>query len=223
MKYLVILTWLFSSILLSNEKIDWKLISDENGVQIFEAENNDKPGPVYLKFNVLLSYPIDVVKTIMRDTSRKGQWVPRAAVFKIIERISPTESIEYAKYYAPWPFDDREVVLNVKISSDPLTNEFYLKMHSVKHAQVPPNDDYVRAHTYNANLLLRPVGDKTYLEFWFLTDFKGYIPNWIINITQRSWPAKLVKRLKELLKKEVIESSLNVVAKQAQNIVRMNK
>jgi hypothetical protein len=124
----------------------------------------------------------------------------------IVEQKSKYERIEYARYDSPWPFLDRAFVISTGGRYNEKDKTIYIDIHSTTHKLVPENPDHVRGKTYIGSVFMRGIDkEKTFFEITLLTDFKGDIPTWIINIVQASWPFKMFTNLKAQLEKPDIK------------------
>lgn len=186
------------------KKSQWKVISNEDGVVTFRSLVQHKvSGITPLKAHIKMNFPLGVILSAMDDSSRKKDWVPEFTEGIIIEELTPYDRIECGRYAAPWPFDDREFLVRMKMEYFPQNQSATIDVHSVMHPKHPLSENYVRGHTYSGNVLLKSVdgGKHTLLEMTFLTDFKGYVPAWLINLIQTRWPYNMAMRLKGFLEK----------------------
>ncbi len=185
---------------------DWKMISDDDGIKTYEAINAPKDiGIIPLKVQAVMKQSLTKVLTVLKDPKRKKQWVPMVKEYRTIERFSICESIEYSSFKAPWPLSDRDFVINVKTSYDLKDKSIYATIESTNHPQMPENVDHVRGFTYQGDAYLKMIdGNNTFLEISFFTDFKGWIPRWIINMVQTNWPRDFIKHLERQLSKSDI-------------------
>ena len=190
----------------SYSNVSWKVESDHNNIKIFEAITKHKSGLVPLKVQTTINHPISRVISVMTDASRKKEWVPRLLEAKTIESIKFGEYIDYVRFDGPWPVSDRDFLIYIKCSFNAEKKEVFAEIYSVTHPKVPLIDGFIRAHTYNGNSYLKSIENdtKTYVELSFLTDYKGNIPKWIINLIQLKWPRDFIGHLNKQLSKDNI-------------------
>ncbi len=183
----------------------WEIDKDRRGIKVFKAPRHEETGIIPIKAQTVLDFPISRVLTVLADTKRKAEWIPKLDEAYIIEEKSKYSRIEYARYSAPWPFHDRSFVISTKGRYDPKERTIFIDIQSTTHDKAPLNPKYVRGKTYIGSVFLKYVEEnKTFFEITLLTDFRGNIPAWIINLVQSSWPFKMVDNLTAQLKKDDI-------------------
>ena len=185
------------------EKIEWKTISQKEGIIVFKPKSyKHKSGLVPIRFKAILNHKVERVLTVLADELRKKEWLPKAKEVKLLEKNSAADFVGYYRYYAPWPFQDREFVLSNKGVVDTKAKTIYVDIKSIDHEKAPKKSGITRGITHVGFSKIRPLeGSKTEVEMGLLTEFGGLIPNWIINIVQKKWPYSFMKNLRKQLKK----------------------
>ena len=189
-----------------DEDFEWHILSSNEVVTIYEGKQHAS-GIIPIKFHAVINYPPSRVRSVLSATKRRPEWVPNMVEARVVERVGRYGKTEYLRYAFPWPFFDRTYVLQTNTSFDPKNQTLFTQVKSIDHPNVPRNERYIRAHTYMGTTLIRPEasGQKTYLEFMFLTDMKGNIPKWIFNAIQGGWPEKIIDNLLVQLGRDDIE------------------
>jgi hypothetical protein len=192
----------FNAFCFEAPKFDWKVASQKKGVIIYKAEKDEKSGIIPIKFQTDLDYPPSRVLAILADSSRKIEWIPKLQSARTVKLINETKRVEHTIYNSPWPFDNREFLIQIDSYVDLKKREIISELHSINLPELPPHKDNVRGSTYYGKVVVqgREPG-KTFLEMTLLADFKGNIPTWIVNIVQGSWPKNMVKNIKKQLAK----------------------
>lgn len=208
---ILLLSWLFAGhhgICAAEEVVEtfeWRVITKTDTVTVYEGKKH-KSGIIPIKFDAIINFPPARVRSVLSDTERRPDWVPKLVEARIIERVDQNEKTEYLRYDFPWPFFDRTIVLHSSTSFDPDTQTLYSNVRSIDHPNVSSGGNYVRAHTHMGTTLTRPGASEgqTYLEAMFLTDMKGILPMWILHSIQIKWPEKIVENLSKQLAREDI-------------------
>lgn len=189
---------------LSGSDFKWKVASKKNGMTIFKAEKHES-GLVPIKVETVFPYQPSRVLAVIADTDRKTEWVPDLRFVKSIAGTSEYDKTEYSIYDSPWPFSDRSFLVRIQSIINKKEKSLTIKLNSVESKDVPLNSDLIRGFTYNGDVILKNDGNgKAYFQVMFLTDFKGSIPKWIVNMVQLGWPKKMIKRLKKQIEREDI-------------------
>jgi hypothetical protein len=200
------ITFSFQVHSLHPDDFDWKVKEEKNGIKILTAPRHKETGIVPIKAQTILEQPMPRILSVLATTKRKKEWIPKLLEAYVVEQKSKYERIEYALYDSPWPFNDRAFVISTKGRYNQKENTIFIDIHSIDHPKVPKNKNHVRGNTYIGSVYMKGLtAEKTYFEITLLTDFKGAIPTWIINLVQGKWPYKMFTNLKKQLAKDDIK------------------
>lgn len=207
MKAILICLFLIpSAFALHPNDFKWEESTEKDGIKIFRADRHKETGIVPIKAQTTLNYSMPKILSVLADTNRKMEWIPQLIAARIVEQKSKYERIEYARYDSPWPFYDRAFVIATKGRYDKEKNSVFIDIQSTEHPSVPLNPEHVRGKTYIGSVYMKGLSkEKTFFEITLLTDFKGNIPTWIINMVQKKWPFKMFDNLKKQLAKKDIQ------------------
>ncbi len=190
---------------LSGDDFVWRVANKRNGITVFKADEHES-GLVPIKVETILPFPPSRVLSVIADTERKQEWVPDLMVVKTVKKLDEYDKIEYSVYDSPWPFSDRSFLVHIKSIAHVKEKKLVIKLNSIELPEVPKNKNYVRGFTYNGDVILKNDGKgNSYFQVLFLTDFKGSIPKWIVNMVQLGWPKKMIKSLTKQIEKDDIK------------------
>ena len=183
------------------EKIDWKQIQDKNGVKVYKPiDYKHSTGLVPIRFVAIINHNISKILTVLDNTADKLSWMPNLKEVFDYKVIDFKEKIVYYRYNTPWPFQDRDFLISSKGEFKKEKNEVYVVVKSVNFAELPKVKNVIRAKAYESFSRIKMISPKeTLLEMVFLNDFKGNLPNFIVNYVQAKWPNQFVNRLKKKL------------------------
>lgn len=202
--WLIFLCFSNTGLALSDKDFTWKVASKKKGVIVFRAEKHES-GLVPIKVQTVLPYSPSRVLAVIANTERKQEWVPDLKLVEKVVQNGDFDTTEYSIYDSPWPFTDRSFLVRIKSIPNFKEKSLIIKLNSVELKERPVNPDLVRGHTYNGDVILKNDGNgKSFFQVMFLTDFKGNIPKWIVNMVQLGWPKKMIKRLKRQIEREDI-------------------
>lgn len=211
MKYILILSvFVFNGTMAFSapsklRSIEWSEISSKDEIFIYKPKSfNHKSGFVPIKFKAIIKHRIDRVLSVLANEKRKLEWLPALKKVKLLEKKSIQDFTVYYRYHAPWPFKDRDFVVQNLGVFDSRKFIVSIDIKSIDKGEV--FDDTVRGITYDGYSIIQPHGkDSTLIETAFLNDFGGFVPKFIINIVQKKWPYKFISQLREQLNKNDIE------------------
>ena len=180
----------------------WKKIHEKYGVEVFSKKI---PGSPLLAFRgeTIIDAPIERIYSVLVSLDPKVRlaWVDRLIGTANLEIISDHEGTIYHLFDLPWPVADRDYVLYIKGYRDKETGRVYLNLRSVDHPDAP-DPPGVRAITTFTGYELIPLSKgKTRVSVEVLTDPRGLIPSWLVNLVQKTWPSDTLHGLRRQVKK----------------------
>ncbi len=180
---------------------DWEFVKEKKGVQVYKKEIAGSP-LVGFKGAMLMQAPITKVAEILLndDIESKRLWIDMIQEFRFLEN-GHRHAVSYSSYDLPWPLADRDYVVQSDLAVDWQANELRLTLKSVEHPNAPKSVG-VRAELTESQYVLQPRGDdKTFVTVEIVTDPKGMLPAWLVNIIQSDWPSNTLSQLEIQAKK----------------------
>jgi ribosome-associated toxin RatA of RatAB toxin-antitoxin module len=185
----------------------WELKKNENGISVYTrgAEDSDFKE---LKSVVVLKTSLSSIVALLNDFESYPQWVFRCGKSSTLKRISETEVMHYQTVTAPWPVDNRDFVVDVKLTQDQVTKVVVIKSES-KPDYIPEAKDHVRIKKFRASWTLTPLKDGSVeVTYQLLVDPSGYVPAWIINLAVVDGPYETSLHLKDWVKKDKYQKAI---------------
>jgi len=167
---------------------DWKPISAVRGVTIYRRE---LPGShlTAMKGTGTVDAPVWKVASILLDTQRAREWVDSLKESRVLRRLAPDRYIEYNHIGGPFLMKDRDFVSDVRIIVDSRMKTFALAYQPTDDPGAPTTHN-VRGEILSGLFQATSVepDKRTELTVEVQIDPKGFIPAWIVNFFQKSWP-----------------------------------
>ena len=182
----------------------WKQFNEKDGITVFKAK---MPGTkiVAFKGQVLINAPIKKVLWVLADREHRKDWVDRLDINEELEIISPTKRVIYQSFKMPLFISNRDMVYQTTLTKNKKNGTYFLKLNSINHKKAPATIG-VRAQLVNSQYILVPSGNKTYVTVEILSDPKGLLPIWLVNLVQKSWPVKTLRGLRNQVTKDFVKS-----------------
>lgn len=197
MKLLIIFIFLLD--LASGSIRSWEKINEEKGISVYRTEISDSP-LVGFKGDTIMDAPAEKVFGVLIDDKHMKEWVKDLKVSKILESFGPFEAILYEEYSLPWPLKNRDFVFHAGVFRDD-EGRIHLTVKSVDHPLAPPTVG-VRGEVLEGEYIITPLGKfKCKLEVEIISDPKGAVPKWIVNLFQKRWPFETLEAIKKQLDK----------------------
>jgi hypothetical protein len=167
---------------------DWEDLGVTDGVKV---ERKVVPTSDFIAFRgeKLIDLPIGQLVAWLLDDPRSVEWVDLQFLSREIRRLDENNKVIHQGFALPWPISDRDYVMRETAAYDDEAKVFTLYLISVVDPAVPERDDFVRAEVMRTfwRLTVRE-GGQTFVEVEVLTDPKGHLPVWIVNMIQKDWP-----------------------------------
>jgi len=184
------------SLMLISGEPDWKLEKDSDGIKVYLADAENSSIKQFKVEAFIEATPKEIVDAVV-DIENNHKWFVSVEKGKLVERISPNEFIFSQVIEVPFPFQDRQVVQNTKVTN--LENGVLrIDLNSVSDA-LEVDNDYVRMTLATGYWVLTPTSEGTDLEYSFLADPAGNIPVWLANQFIVDNPLKTIKGLREYI------------------------
>lgn len=180
---------------------EWELRKSENGIEVY-TRNAESSSFKELKSVVTLQTSLSSIVALLNDWDSYPQWVYRCGKSTTLKNISETELIHYQTVLAPWPVDNRDFIVNVKMVQDPASGVVVITSACTPDF-IPVVPDYVRIREFKASWTLSPQKNGTVqVVYQLLVNPGGYVPAWVINLAVVDGPYETTLHLKEWIKKE---------------------
>jgi START domain len=203
MKFLVrlICTVLFSVVFLNGISQNWKLDKNKDGIKVYLAEN-PKSKFKSIKVETTLSGTYDKLIAILTDIDHLKGWVYNTKMSYLIKKISPYDLYYYTETSIPWPMENRDAVVHLKIMRDSLQR--FMKVTSENENRfVPEKEGKVRVvHSLINWYVTMPTAKTISIVYTFDVDPGGNLPAWLVNSFADKGPYESFKKLGELLKRQ---------------------
>jgi len=176
----------------------WEKLDQENGIVSYR-----KPVPgskvVAFKGEAEIKASIPRLLWVLTDNRYKTKWVDRLKSSTVLQSKGTYEAVIYQNFGLPFPISNRDYVYHAKIER--VGPSAVLNLKSVYHKRAPKPDG-VRAHLSRCQYILTPLGpNKTFVTVEVHTDPRGWLPTWLVNLIQKSWPIKTLSGIKRMVNK----------------------
>lgn len=178
---------------------DWELAKEKNGIKVY-SKYNSKNGLKELKsIYIFENTKLSTFYSIFSDVENCKKWTKDVKYSKILKQVSETETYEYYQITVPWPFQNRDVVYNIKYSFDEKDKSLHLKAKA-NPTYVSEEDNVVRIEdSYASWKFTKLENGKVQVENHLFANPKGF-PAWIVNIFAIESPVTMMKSLQNFVR-----------------------
>jgi len=198
LRFVIILNTLFLSANLCAQ--DWNFIKEKNGIRIYtrtpehSAFKSFKGETVYHSTMARLSQYIGNVKNF-------NWWDKNIRELKMLE-CEPGKHVKYYFVYkVPWPFNDRDLCVEVFINYDSLKGEKTVSAKPLT-GVVPERKGIVRIKNYWQRWTLQTINENTvHAVLEGSVDPGGNVPAWLYNMVITETPLNVMGTIKSKVEK----------------------
>lgn len=169
----------------------WKRIRTQNGIKVYQRKEPKRELPSF-KGTGLINADMYLILAVLRDGSRRKEWMSKSGVTRVLRRKSVFEAISYQQTLAPWPVSDREVIMHTQVYLRQQPLEMIATFDDVSwHGSIRGVDreDFVLMPYLRGYWRLTPKGpSRTEVTYMVNTDPGGLLPNFIIRRVTRDIP-----------------------------------
>lgn len=186
---------------------DWQLKKFENGISVYTRLTEDSQYKE-LKSVFQIKTSLSGIIALLNDFESYPQWVYRCEKSKALKKDSDKHLIRYQSIIAPWPVDNRDMVLEVNSYQDEKTKIVYQKVTCLPD-YVPPVAGHVRIREFRGTWTLKPLKNGIVeIDYELLVNPGGNIPAWIVNMAVVDGPYETSVNMKEWLMKDKYQKTV---------------
>ena len=180
---------------------EWVLKKLGNGVAVY-SRSLDTSLIKELKAVTLLKTSISSIIALLNDRETYPQWVYKCGKSVMLKKISESEAIYYQNVEAPWPIDNRDFVVNVKVQQDEKT-KVVTQVSTNMPLFIKKMEGHVRITQFRALWTLTPLKNGfVNCEYQLLVDPGGNIPAWLVNLAAVDGPFETTLNMREWVMKD---------------------
>lgn len=189
------------------------LKKDAENIKVYSCETQDSDfKSVRAEFE--LNASIEEYRAIVLDVDHYKEWHYRTVNPRLLNIVSASELIYYTQVSAPWPVNNRDLILRLSLAQDSITKVLTVTLESIPD-YLPEVEDVVRIPESYSVMTLTPVEEsRLKVDYRIQVDPGGQIPPWLANMVSTQAPYQTFKNLMERLEskkndKTVVTSIVN--------------
>ncbi len=180
---------------------NWQLKKIENGITIYtRTPENSKYKELKAVYQIKTS--LSSIIALLNDFESFPKWVYRCEKSMALKKDSDSHIIRYQTVVAPWPVDNRDMILEVNSFQDKKTKIVYQKVNSIPD-YIPLVKGHVRVREFRALWTLIPLKNGfVEVNYELLVNPGGNIPAWLVNLALVDGPFDTSVKMREMLMNE---------------------
>ncbi len=206
-RYFVLLALAFVLASFHSFTDEWTLKKVGEGVAVY---NRDVDTSVVKELRAVtqLKTSLSSIISLLNDRDTYPKWVYRCEKSYMVKRISESEAVYYQNVVAPWPVDNRDFIVDVKVVQDPKTL-VVIQTSACRPKFLPEVDGHVRITEFKASWVLTPLKNGIInCEYQLLVNPSGSVPAWMVNLAAIDGPYETTVHLREWVMKEKYQKAV---------------
>lgn len=174
----------------------WKFIKEVSGIKIYTRDEVNSSLKSF-KGEITIKANPEKVCLIIGNARNVDWWDKNIIELKVLDFVENKYARYYLVYDVPWPFARRDLVLESRISIDPLTGDRIVYSKPL-FKTIPEKPGLVRIKKYWQKWTIQTM-DNGYVHVVLegFVDPGGIIPSWLYNSVITETPLKVMKALRE--------------------------
>ena len=150
---------------------------------------------------LLKNTSIAELRAFLMQVENYPTWQYNMIHAELIQKISDYEISYISEIDAPWPVEDREMVINFKISPDITIQQMQIDMHTFQSGR-PVKEGFLRVPFMHGRWNVKSIYENSLqVEYILEIDPGGSIPAWLVNFAMAEGPYVSFRNLKNQLEK----------------------
>ncbi len=196
-KFILTLSTFLISLYSVGQSTDCVLKKDKDGIKVYTCKSDTSKFRSLRAEFIIENTSIEELQTFIFTVSRYVQWQYNTSEAVMLKKINSNEMIYRAVIDAPWPVDNRELIVQFSIvmHAADYTN-FYIKTIPY---EFPVVDDLIRVPFSQASWSITKVNNSLHVTYRMNIDPGGYVPAFFINMAMAEGPYQSFRSLKKLI------------------------
>ncbi len=174
---------------------NWELKRDKNEVKVYTKKKEGFSLKAY-KGVTYTNFSPKQCSEILWDFENHHKWSYAVEKTKVLESTT-NEKITHFFIDAPWPVNDRDIVIKAtKVSSS--DSKVIYKMSAIKN-YLPDQSGYIRLNVSETTWTFEREGNKTKITYSGYSEAGGSIPDWLANSSVVDAPHETLMKFKDQL------------------------
>ena len=171
---------LISIISLTSFSAEWELEKNKDGIKVYTRDVSGSDIKEYKAYATIKADRLAIARVLTRVGDYQN-WMPNVEKSRMIKQVNSTSLIVHYTVDMPWPIDNRDIVLDLSLTTDNENGVSIVKMKANLSAyeEIP---GYIRMKKASGYWKLTSNGDYTDIVYQFHAEPGGSLPTSVINM-----------------------------------------
>lgn len=179
----------------------WNFVKEKDGIKLYTGEEPGKPLKAYRGITDI-NAPAEKIFALLEDVNNTDWWDKNLTEIKVLDYVKNKSARYYLVYDLPWPVTDRDLCVDVIVTTDPSTGERKITAAPLP-GLIPERKDRIRIKDYRQTWTVTPAGKElSHVVLEGYIDPAGNVPDWISNMLITDSPYKAINGVRTRIMKK---------------------
>lgn len=138
------------------------------------------------------------ISSVLLDSAYRKQWDARCACNGTLAKLGRSNYVGFYGGIAPTPISSRDfcTLKSWRYNYQQVPHQHVFVNHSIKWADFPPQDGFIRARSFQTgNILSRRPDGTLLIRYLSQSDIKGWIPQYIVNYVTSIGAPEMMRKI----------------------------
>jgi hypothetical protein len=197
LRLILFLIFFLNGLCLVAQESDCTLKKDKDGIKVYTCKSDTSKFRSLKAEFVIEDTSIEELKEFLFTVSNYMKWQFDVTEATMLKRINSNEMIYRVVIDAPWPVDNRELIVHFAISHQEADRANF-NINTVPY-DLPLQEDLVRIPYSQATWDVARVKNALHVTYRMNINPGGSVPAWLVNIAMADGPHESFRDLKKLI------------------------
>jgi hypothetical protein len=196
--FLSVFSFTLFVILSASAQEGWVLKKEKDSIKVY-SRNSSQSKFNELKVELTVKAKLSEIASLILDIDHYSKWSRNLKTSYVLKKVSEDELYFYTEVNSPWPANNRDLIVHLKIAQDAATKTMTVKAVGVP-GFMPPKKGIVRVPFSEETWTIVPIDTSSIrITYCMRVDIGGDAPAWLVNLFATKAPLESFKYLATLV------------------------
>jgi START domain len=186
---------------LSFSQSDCDLKRDKDGIKVYTCKSDSSNFRSLVAEFDLKNTSLKTLEDFLWDVDNYVNWQYNMLEASLIKEITDNDMIYRSEIDAPWPVENRELLVKFSVIRNPVPDEVMFLINSIAY-DYQVRENVVRVPYSSASWQVKKDGNSLHIKYMMNIDPGGYVPSWLVNLAMAEGPYVSFRNLKKMIEKK---------------------
>jgi len=177
------------------------LKKDKDGIKVYTCKSDSSKFRSLVAEFDLENTSLQTLENFLWDVDNYVNWQYNMVESGLIRKLNDHEMIYRSEIDAPWPVEDREMLVQFSVIRDQLPDELTFLIYTITY-DYPQKEDVLRVPYSHATWQVKRNGSSLHVKYMMKINPGGYVPPMLVNLAMAEGPYVSFLNLKTMIEKK---------------------